>query len=251
MYRTFFRPKWLLTHLLVITLVVVMVNLSLWQFRRLDERKAFNAVVLLNAAQPVIPLEKLLSSDPATIEWRRVVVRGVFNANKEVIAVNRSQDGTAGADPITPFTFTAGTKTHLVLVDRGFVPLSEVSPAPPKGEVELVGRVRLTQNHRIGSLSDPSTGVLKEVQHINISRLGRQMQSSANETVAPFYLDLLESPQITTPLPARVANPTTSNGSHLSYAIQWLLFSACAIGAWVLLVKRSLTASKPTSSLVE
>lgn len=251
MYRTFFRPKWLLTHLLVITLVVVMVNLSLWQFRRLDDRKSFNALVSLNATQPVVPLQSLITAEPDSIEWRRVIVRGSFRSDKEVIAVNRSQDGTAGADPITPFTFGSEGKTFVVLVDRGFVPLSEVSPAAPVGEVELVGRVRLSQNRRTGSLSDPSTGVLEEVQHINIPRLSSQIQSNADEIVAPFYLDLLESPQITTALPARVANPTTSNGSHLSYAIQWLLFAACAIGAWALLVKRSLTASKLTSSLAE
>jgi surfeit locus 1 family protein len=251
MYRTFFRPKWLLTHLLAITLVVVMVNLSLWQFNRLDKRKAFNALVELNAAQPVVPLDKLLTSEPASIEWRRVIVRGSFLSDKEVLAVNRSQDGTAGADPITPFAFSSEGKNFVVLVDRGFVPLSEVSPAPPSGEVELIGRVRLSQNRRVGSLSDPSTGVLKEIQHINVSRLTTQVQSNAGEKVVPFYLDLLESPQVTTALPARVANPITSNGSHLSYAIQWLLFAACAIAAWVILVRRSLTAAQLASTLAE
>lgn len=251
MNRTFLRPKWLLTHLLAITLVIVMVNLSLWQFRRLDDRKAFNAVVELNATQPVVPLEKLLSVDPASIEWRRVIVRGSFLSDKEVIAVNRSQDGTAGADPVTPFIFAVGAEKHVILVDRGFVPLSEVSPPAPTGIVELIGRVRLSQNRRVGSLSDPSTGVLKEVQRINVPRLASQVQDDSSEKVVPFYLDLLESPQVTTALPARVANPIASNGSHLSYAIQWLLFAICAIAAWVILVRRSLTAAKQALALAE
>lgn len=251
MYRTFLRPKWLLTHLLAIGLVVVMVNLSLWQFRRLDDRKAFNAVVELNATQPVVPLEKLLSEEPSSIEWRRVIVRGSFLSDKEVIAVNRSQDGTAGADPVTPFSFAVGNKTQVVLVDRGFIPLTEVSPPAPAGEVEFIGRVRLSQNRRVGSLSDPSTGVLKEVQRINIPRIAAQLQNDPAEKITPFYLDLLESPQITTSLPARVANPITSNGSHLSYAIQWLLFAVCAIAAWVILVRRSLTSARLTLTLAE
>ena len=251
MNRTFLRPKWLLTHLLAITLVVVMVNLSLWQFRRLDDRKAFNAVVELNATQPVVPLEKLLSVDPASIEWRRVIVRGSFLSDKEVIAVNRSQDGTAGADPVTPFIFAVGAEKHVILVDRGFVPLSEVSPPAPTGVVELIGRVSLSESGRVGSLSDSRTGVLKEVQRINVPRLASQVQDDSSEKVVPFYLDLLESPQVTTALPARVANPIASNGSHLSYAIQWLLFAICAIAAWVILVRRSLTAAKQALALAE
>ena len=252
--RTFLRPKWLLTHLLVIVLVVVMMSLSMWQFGRLDERKTFNAGLKANATQAITPIENLAANLPADlndIQWRRVVVRGTFRPAAEVTIVNRSQDGAAGVDAATPLDFTIDGKMYAVIVDRGFVPLAASMPKPPSGEVELVGRIRLSQERRTGALSDPTTGVLTEVQRLDVQRLSEQMRLNDQQTVLPFYLDLLESPQITSALPAQVPSPRADNGSHLSYAIQWILFSLCAIGGWVILVKRAMRASKPTSAAVE
>ena len=252
--RTFLRPKWLLTHLLVIVLVVVMMSLSTWQFRRLDERKTFNAGLKANATQTITPIKNLvanLPNDLNDIQWRRVVVRGTFRPTAEVTIVNRSQDGAAGVDAAIPLDFTIDGKMYAVIVDRGFVPLATSMPKPPGGEIELVGRIRLSQERRTGALSDPTTGVLTEVQRLNVQRLRKQMRLNAQQTVLPFYLDLLESPQITSTLPALVPSPRTDNGPHLSYAIQWILFSLCAIGGWVILVKRALRVSRPTSAAVE
>jgi len=251
MIRMFLRPKWLLTHLLVIVLVVVMVYLSIWQFQRLDQRKAFNAVVRANSTQQIVSIEKLISSKPADVEWRRVIVRGTFRPAGEVLALNRSQDGAAGLDAVTPLDFKSGGMRYVLIVDRGFIPLGTDVPLAPVGEVEIVGRVRLSQERRVGSLRDPSTGVLGEVQHIDVMRLNKQIRASSDQKVLSFYIDLLHSPQVTTALPARVADPTTNNGSHFSYAVQWLLFSACAIAAWVILVRRALRDSRLASSLVE
>lgn len=251
---TFLRPKWLLTHLLVIVLVAVMMSLSMWQFRRLDERKTFSAGLKANAALAVTPIKNLAVNLPADlniIQWRRVVVRGTFRPAAEVTILNRSQDGTAGIDAATPLDFTIDGKVYAVIVDRGFVPLATPMPKAPSGEVELVGRIRLSQERRTGALSDPTTGVLTDVQRLDVRRLSNQTRLNDQQTVLPFYLDLLESPQITSALPAQVPSPRADNGSHLSYAIQWILFSLCAIGAWIILVKRALHASKPTSAAVE
>ena len=54
------RPKMIGAHVLVVVLVFTMLNLSAWQFRRLDQRKAFNAEVkratdVKRASRPDIP----------------------------------------------------------------------------------------------------------------------------------------------------------------------------------------------------
>lgn len=248
--RSLLTPRWILIHLLVVVLVVVMVNLSFWQFRRLDERQAFNSQVRANATATPVSLAALLDelpdADPSSldaIEWRNVVVSGTFRASDEVIILNRSQNGAAGVDPLTPLdTDIAGTP-HVLLVDRGFVPLSAEVPPPPAGEVELLGRVRLPQERRLGGLTDPSEGELAEVQRVDVERLAPQMAESADQVVLPFYVDLLQSPNVTGDLPTPVANPDLSEGTHLSYAIQWLIFSACAVLAWVFLIRRSFARS--------
>jgi cytochrome oxidase assembly protein ShyY1 len=247
-YRKLLAPRWLLIHALVVVLVGVMANLSLWQFQRLDERKEFNQQVRANAAQPPVGLAELIELPIGDIEWRKVIVSGTFRPADEVIVLNRSQDGTAGYDPLTPLDTTVGTDAYVVLVDRGFVPLATDTPPPPTGQIEFLGRVRLSQERRLGALTDPAEGVLDEVQRIDVERLSGQMATASSQEVLPFYVDLLESPAITSNLPARVADPELSNGSHLSYAIQWIIFSLCAVVAWVFLVRKALRPAQPSSA---
>jgi hypothetical protein len=40
---------------------------------------------------------------------------------------------------------------------------------------------------------------------------------------------------------SRIAEPTFSNGSHLGYVGQWVLFSLCALGGWFAIVRREAT----------
>ena len=240
------RPRMLALHALVVVLVVVMGNLSAWQFRRLDERRNFNDEVRNRVAMQPVPLADLLDRRPDDVEWRNVAVTGTFRPADEVIVLNRSQDSTAGVDAVTPLDFTIEGKKYVVLIDRGFIPLSTAVPAPPSGEVQLLGRARAPQERRLGGLTDPAEGVLREVQRIDIERLSEQMRGSADRTVLPFYVDLLESPAVTSPLPARVADPELSEGPHLSYAIQWIIFSLCAIGGWFMLVRRAIR-SRPSA----
>ena len=52
-YRFALRPKWILSHLFVLTMVVVMINLGLWQINRLHEKRDRNADVTARTDQPV------------------------------------------------------------------------------------------------------------------------------------------------------------------------------------------------------
>ncbi len=54
-----------------------------------------------------------------------------------------------------------------------------------------------------------------------------------------MYLQLLQSQPAEGKYPANVAPPVLDDGPHLSYTIQWFIFSICAIVGWVLAVRRS------------
>jgi len=241
-----FRPRMIALHVLVIALVVVMANLSMWQFHRLDERRTFNDDVRSRATMQPVPISDLLGTEPAEAEWRNVVVRGTFRPDDEVLVLNRSQNSTAGVDALTPVDFTFDGRDYVVLVDRGFAPLSAEIPAPPTGEVEFLARARKPQERRLGGLTDPAEGELREVQRIDINRLEEQMKTSDDQVVLPFYVDFLESPSVTNNSLSRVADPELSEGPHLSYAIQWIIFALCAIVAWIILVRRALR-SQPSA----
>ena len=234
MYRFLLKPKWIAFTLLVLVAVVVMVNLAFWQIRRLHEREAFNDLVRTNANLAVAPIDDVLvpGADPDDIEWRRVEVTGTYVPGEQVVEINRSQDGDAGRNAVEALQQADGS---VVIVNRGFVPGTAALPAAPTGEVRLVGQLRRTEERSLGEPSDPTGVTLTEIHRIDIPKLAPQFGGN----VAPMYLQLLESQPAEGQYPAPVAQPVLDDGPHLSYTIQWFIFSVCVIVGWVLAVRRS------------
>jgi cytochrome oxidase assembly protein ShyY1 len=234
MYRFLLRPRWIAFTLLVVAAVVLMVNLGFWQLRRLDERKGFNATVRDRADAEAIQVEDVLrmGSDPDELDWTPVVAVGAYEADEQVLIVNRSQDGMAGLNVVTPLRLDDGTA---ILVNRGFVPLAEDPPAAPEGSVTVTGLLRESQERGFGGASDPSDGELAEAQRIDIDRLAPQIDGE----VLPMWLSLETSDPAQGDRPVPLPRPELTEGPHLSYAVQWFLFSAAAIVGWVLAVRHS------------
>jgi cytochrome oxidase assembly protein ShyY1 len=246
MYRFLLRPSWVLLHVTVFATIVLMINLGLWQFDRYHERLDFNEIVSARIeAQPQDLNELLLEIETGTktangAEWLNVFASGEYLDKQTVNAVNRSQGGFSGVDPLTPMRIAGGNQ--LVLVNRGFIAQSaqnqESAPAPV-GTVEILGRVRVSEVRKTGGLSDPSDGVLKEVINIDLNRLGQQIQDLNTE----IFIEVLKSNPADSMLLVPIADPILSSGSHLSYTAQWFIFSMFVAAGWVVVVRRKLKSS--------
>ncbi len=236
MYRFLVRPKWIGFHLLIVVGIVTMINLGLWQLRRLEQRQAFNANVEARYDAEPLPINTALGSvdDPKTVEWQPVNASGAYLPDEQLRIVNRSQNGRAGDNIVTPLLLDDG---RILLVNRGFVPLDDEVPDAPSGPVDVTGRLHPSQERRGVQLSDPAEGDLTEAQRIDIPRLAPQLPGD----VVPVYIDLISSSPAEGPgAPAPVAAPELGEGNHLSYAVQWLIFTICVAVGWVLAVKRSI-----------
>jgi len=246
MYRFLLRPSWVLLHVTVVATIVLMINLGLWQFDRYHERLDFNEIVSARIeAQPQDLNELLLEIETGTMpaneaEWLNVFTSGEYLDEQTVNAVNRSQGGFSGVDPLTPMRIAGGKQ--LVLVNRGFIAQSaqnqESAPAPV-GAVEIFGRVRVSEVRKTGGLSDPADGVLKEVINIDLNRLGQQIQDLNTE----IFIEVLKSNPADSMLLVPIADPILSSGSHLSYTAQWFIFSVFVAAGWVVVVRRKLKSS--------
>ena len=237
MYRFLFKPKWIFFHVLVVAMVVLMVNLGFWQKHRLEDRREFNAEVRARSVQPIVPIDEVVPAadpgvDPAGVQWRTVTATGTYLADEQVLIVNRAQFGTTGVNVVTPMVLDDG---RLVLINRGFVPTTVAIPAPATGEVEVTGRLRESQERTLGGLTE-STGELTELFRIDIPRLAEQLPGP----VLPVYVDLLAAAPEQGELPLPVPDPELSEGSHLSYMVQWWIFAVCVVVGWVLAVRRSI-----------
>jgi cytochrome oxidase assembly protein ShyY1 len=242
MHRSLLRPRWIVFHVLIAVLVVVMVSLGLWQLRRLDERQDRNTTVRERSELAAEPVTDWL--DPASdaeavaaAEWRPLSATGTFDDAATVLVRNRTLDGAAGYHVVTPLVLDG----EAVLVNRGFIPRGPATDAPtpppaPDGTVTVVGRARPTQERGLFGPPDPGDGTLTEAHRIDIPRLAEQLPYP----VLPAYLELVGiSPDPGAGQPVLLPLPALDDGPHLSYAIQWFLFSVLAVVGWVLAVRHS------------
>lgn len=237
MYRFLFKPKWIAFHLLVVVAIVTMVDLGFWQLRRLEQKREFNATVEERYDAPPLPFDDLLTpgTDPGDVEWRPVTVSGTYLPDGTITLVNRSQGGRSGQDLVVPLRLDDG---RVLLVNRGFIPQTDgVGPPVPAERVNLVARLRTTQERRTGQLSDPPDGPLLVAQRVDVQRLADQVGGN----VVPMYVDLVRSdPPEVDRMPEPVIAPVLGEANHLSYAVQWYIFSTAVAVGWVLAVRRSI-----------
>ena len=241
-YRFLLRPSWIALHVTVVAAITLMVNLGLWQYDRYHERVDFNEIVssrIVSLPKDLTELLGDLRDDKATasdLEWMNVSVSGTYLDEQSLIAVNRSQEGISGVDPLTPLSIDSGSTKQVVLVNRGFISQRTDTPKAPTGTVNIIARVRLSESRRFGELSDPATGVLDEIINIDLKRLSAQIENLNTEV----YLEVLDSQPQDSPVLARIADPVLSTGSHLSYTAQWFIFSLFVAAGWIIVVRRKL-----------
>ncbi len=241
-YRFLLRPSWVLLHVTVVAAVASMINLGLWQYSRYHERLDFNELVSLRVNAQPKNLNDLLgeldadTTNASELEWLNVSISGRYLDDQTLLAVNRSQEGVSGVDPLTPLLIDGDPGNQVILVNRGFISQKTETPDAPVGTVKIVARVRLSETRRFGELSDPTTGKLDEIININLTRLSAQIENLNTQ----IYLEILDSQPKDSPEIARIADPVLSTGSHLSYTAQWFIFSVFVAAGWVVVVRRKL-----------
>ena len=232
MYRFLLRPKWIAFHLLCLLGVVLMVNFSIWQFGRLSERREFNSEVRQRSALETVNISKLDLSDPLAVQWRSAGAIGTYDPNEQVLILNRSQNGVAGLNVVTPLILDDG---RAILVNRGFIGLSATPPSAPSGTVRVLGTVQISEQRTAGRVTQAS-GEQSEFFRLDIALLEEQIDYE----LLPVALVAKASEPSEGPTIAPINPPGLSQGPHLSYAIQWLIFSAAVIVGWVLAIRKSL-----------
>ena len=229
-------PRWLLSHLLVVLLIVTMVNLGFWQLRRLDERRDRNDLIESRQEEAAVPVEDLVvpgSDDAAVAEarFRKVTATGTYDDDATVAVRNRTQDGAPGAWMLTPLVLDNGDRVGIV---RGFVALGPdgdpVPTVPPDGTVTVTGVVADPGKFDGTAPRDAEKVVDQQ------GTLPAVVLADSSEPPEPAGEEALGDP--TAAAIVAVAPPELGEGPHLSYAIQWFIFSAIALFGYPLILRR-------------
>jgi surfeit locus 1 family protein len=128
-----FRPT-LWPTLISTPMLIALIGLCLWQVQRMywKENLIADRETRVSADPIALPAE---GADPASVDYRRVRLEGVFRHDKELFLGARSLNGNVGYQVLTPFELVGG---GAVLVDRGWVPVERKAPES-RAEGQLAG----------------------------------------------------------------------------------------------------------------
>lgn len=225
------RPAWIP---FVATIVVVAVSVAAgnWQQRRMLEKDALRAA--LDAANREAPAALPSGADDwSAWRYRRVTVRGRFDASEQFLVDNRVHDGRVGYDVVTPLALRDGT---WLLVDRGFAPAGRdrrvlPSAPPPAGDVTVEGRLEVPPTGFVFGNPEPS-GMLWP--HLDPARFAARTRRA----VLPVYLQATGGAVGDDALERDWPQPDLGSERHLSYMVQWYTFAALAAGLWLFFTLR-------------
>ncbi len=229
MSRLLLRPGWIVTHLVVIAIAVLFVNLGLWQLERNAERQVASDRILQVQQLDPIPLEDALTmADPYL---RPVQVIGTFLQDDEVRLTPRSRNEIPGFELLTPLVLADG---ETIIVNRGWAPLDTTPPPAQTGTVGFIGRVRQPATAR--QVLPLGADRAEMMSNVDTTVLARQVE----DLLINAYVEVVdEDARLAGALP-RPAEPAAAEGSanNLSYAFQWFAFVVIGLIGYPLLLRR-------------
>ncbi|MDB5876078.1 MAG: hypothetical protein JWQ07_5520 [Ramlibacter sp.] len=244
-YRFALGPKWIVSHLFVLAMIVTMALLCNWQVNRLHEKRERNDQITARAAEPVAEISSIIGvgerDGSDAVRFRRARAAGHYLTDEEVIAGSPSLDGAPGSWVLTPLRTDDGAT---VVVNRGWIPngggLEAVPEAyrAPSGPVSIVGLVQPSQTEGNFGPSDPGVKdepSLGRLARIDVGRLDDQVPGD----LLPVYLELQsQDPAVAAGDPSLPVAPALDEGPHLSYAFQWAAFIVGTLVFYPLILRR-------------
>jgi cytochrome oxidase assembly protein ShyY1 len=217
--------------------------LSWWQFSRRADTVTANALISHNASAAVVPLTDLLPSTTAyraTLQWRTVQVEGTYLTGDQLLVRNRvDPNGDPGFEVLTPFRLADGA---VFVLDRGRVSIGtkqdrpDSVPAAPSGTVTVLARLQGDEGPLPGR-----TAPSGEIPSIDLQQVAKDVGAT---TYTGAYGQVRSESPAAASAPQRIepqaADTGVDEGTHLSYAIQWIIFALLGFGALGWSIRRDL-----------
>lgn len=236
-----FKPGWRAS-LGFLALIVLFVNLGVWQLHRAEEKEALMAARYERGRDE--PLRLLGASGGADeLRFRRVTVSGRYDGEHQFLVDNQVHGGQPGYLVLTPLR-VAGSG-NAILVNRGWVPLGEDRRRKPEiglnavdvtiaGTVDYLPRV----GFKLEGAEIPGPGWPSLVQVPEAAPLAERL----GYPVLPYQV--LLDPAAPEGYVRAWHQVPLDPGKNRGYALQWFLFATVAA---VLFVRHGLKAgARPT-----
>jgi cytochrome oxidase assembly protein ShyY1 len=217
--------------------------LSWWQFSRRADTAEANALIASNASAAPVPLTDLLRGATAfrsTQQWRTVEVQGTYLTGDQLLVRNRvDPNGDPGFEVLTPLLLADGS---VFVLDRGWVSIGtqqdrpDSVPAAPSGTVTVLARLQQDEGPLAGR-----TAPSGEIPSIDLKAVAKDV---GRTTYTGAYGQVRSESPAAARAPQRIQPQATGTGvdegTHLSYAIQWIVFALLGFGALGWSIRRDL-----------
>lgn len=225
-YKFLFSSKWLGYFVVAVIVAVACAALGNWQMNRRNAVVENITKIQMNYSGAIIDYadaaENFNTLDLSK-EWTQVRMKGSYRTEDQRIVRNRPLNGGPGYEVLVPFTLENG---DTVIVDRGWLPIGyevpgypDTVPQPVAGEVTVVARLKPPEPALDRGAPDG------QLASIELNDYAAQL---------PYPIKTGAYGQLASETPAAATNPvpfpppSIDEGSHLSYALQWLAFGVLA-----------------------
>lgn len=230
-----------------ILLTALFATLSHWQWQRGQEKRALQVQSDANAEEAPIGRWDLaeVMRDPAEARYRRVILRGSFLPERQLLLDNRIYQGRVGVEVVTPFE--VADLDQLLLVNRGWVPWDDRRVLPNVSidaeAREITGQIYLSEpGFRLGEMDIPGQGWPRVIQYFDYAALSERLE----HPVMPFTVRLSDdgASEFVRDWPVVPFTPER----HDAYAFQWGMLALSVIVVYLLLALRERPESISSSS---
>jgi len=213
--------------------VALTVSLGNWQMRRAQEKAQLQA--RRDAAERSAPLSiPATPADAASLDGRRVSVRGRYLADRTVFVDNRTYKGVAGFHVVTPVKIE-NSQLH-VLVLRGWVArdprererLPTVRTPQDVVQVEGYGQAAIDPSLELKQAAPPAAQE-RIWQNLDFERYERW----SGLRLQPLVLRQAAAPPVDDGLVRDWPVAGSDVDKHRGYALQWYSMAAVTAGLWV------------------
>lgn len=238
-FRFLLTPRWIAITVVCIFMLPAFQALSNWQWHRLQDRQVANAAIQAQINKEPILITDLVITEagvktvPDDSQWRAVGMSGVWLQDNQVLVRKKSLESNLGLWVTTPLRLTDGT---IVIINRGWTAAansavdSPVVADVPSGTIEVLGRLRVVQERTKPAPADLPAGQVDRIMPTEIV--------DGPDTLSNAYVEMTASePESLTSEIRTLPAPEVTEGTHRSYAIQWIFFEIMTVIGWIILVR--------------
>ena len=225
-------------------LLPLLASLGLWQLDRAAFKRRVQADYDARQETPAMRLRSDFET-PETLRYRRVVARGHYQPEYQILLDNRVHQGQVGYHVLTPLRIEGGKMR--VLVNRGWVALGPDRAQLPHietpevlVEVEGVATLPQTGGFHLGGARPPGTGWQPVWQYLDSAEYARQVPFALQPAVI-----LLDPASPAGGFVRHWARLDAGINTHRGYAFTWFSLAAALAAIYILVNIRTNDDAKP------